>query len=102
MAGTGLIAVTGALTACSSRGHAGAPAADVIVVGAGLSGLCAARELVGKGKNTLVLEACDRVGGRMVRKSVMDGGWIDLGGQWIGPTQCRLFNFKRAVVISLS
>ena len=61
-------------------------AADVIVVGAGLSGLCAARELVRQGKTTLVLEARDRVGGRMVRKSVMEGGWIDLGGQWIGPT----------------
>ena len=42
--------------------------ADVIVVGAGLSGLCSARELVRHGKDTLVLEARDRVGGRMVRK----------------------------------
>ena len=63
-----------------------ASTAEVIVVGAGLSGLCAARELVRQGKDTLVVEARDRVGGRMVRKSVTSGGWIDLGGQWIGPT----------------
>lgn len=73
VAGTGLIAATGALTACSAPRDAGATAADVIVVGAGLSGLCAARELVSKGKNALVLEARDRVGGRMVRKAVMVG-----------------------------
>ncbi len=60
--------------------------ADVIVVGAGLSGLCAAREIVRQDKNVLVLEARDRVGGRMLRKSVVGGGWFDLGGQWIGPT----------------
>lgn len=60
--------------------------ADVIVVGAGLSGLCAARELVQRGKDTLVLEARGRVGGRMLRKPIIDGGWIDLGGQWFGPT----------------
>jgi monoamine oxidase len=64
--------------------------ADVIVVGAGLSGLCAARELVRQGKDTLVLEARERVGGRMVRQSVIDGGWIDLGGQWVGPTQVNM------------
>lgn len=60
--------------------------ADVIVVGAGLSGLCTARELVRQGRNVLVLEARDRVGGRMVRTAVAGGGWFDLGGQWIGPT----------------
>ena len=46
-----------------STGHDGK--ADVIVVGAGLSGLCVARELVARGKDTLALEARDRVGGRI-------------------------------------
>lgn len=68
------------------RGDGVNDSADVIVVGAGLSGLCAARELVRQGKKSLVLEARERVGGRMVRKSVIEDGWIDLGGQWIGPT----------------
>jgi monoamine oxidase len=61
--------------------------ADVVVVGAGISGLVAASTLVRGGTSVVVLEARDRVGGRMVRQSVIEGGWIDLGGQWIGPTQ---------------
>lgn len=84
-AGVGLTAAAAA--ACADDSGAGnANTADVIVVGAGLSGLCAAREVIRQGKSALVLEARDRVGGRMVRKSVIEGGWIDLGGQWIGPT----------------
>jgi len=39
------------------------------------------------GRSVVVLEARDHVGGRMVRVPVVEGGWVDLGGQWIGPTQ---------------
>ncbi|MCV7328611.1 FAD-dependent oxidoreductase [Mycobacterium cookii] len=70
---------------------------DVIVVGAGLSGLCSARELVQLGKDVVILEARDRVGGRMLRKSVIDGGWIDLGGQWIGPTQANILSLAKSL-----
>lgn len=59
--------------------------ADVIVVGGGLSGLSAARLLTAKGYSVIVLEANDRVGGRTWTKKLPDGGWIDMGGQWIGP-----------------
>jgi L-amino acid dehydrogenase len=64
--------------------------ADVIVVGAGLSGLAAAWETTKAGHSVVVLEARDRIGGRMVRRPVIEGGWIDLGGQWVGPTQARI------------
>ena len=63
--------------------------ADVIVVGAGLAGLCAARELVRRGVRCLVLEARDRVGGRTLSHR-LGRDVIDLGGQWIGPKQHRL------------
>ncbi|SPM42156.1 Monoamine oxidase [Mycobacterium numidiamassiliense] len=78
-----------------STGHDGK--ADVVVVGAGLSGLCAARELVARGKDTLALEARDRVGGRMLRRPVIDGGWIDLGGQWIGPTHIGVLSLAESL-----
>jgi monoamine oxidase len=60
---------------------------DVVVVGAGLAGLTAARRLTAGGLDVRVLEARDRVGGRTY---TVDGGRgirHDLGGQWIGPTQ---------------
>jgi monoamine oxidase len=62
---------------------------DVVVVGAGLGGLTAARELSGAGLDVRVLEARDRVGGRTLSQSVGDHpeDIVELGGQWVGPTQ---------------
>ncbi|ENX35621.1 hypothetical protein F889_00764 [Acinetobacter colistiniresistens] len=59
---------------------------DVIVVGAGFAGLKAAFELKKAGKQVLVLEARDRVGGRS-KAGEIHGQTIDLGGQWVGPQQ---------------
>jgi monoamine oxidase len=68
--------------------------ADVIVVGAGLSGLMAARRIL-KSQETasvMVLEARDRVGGRMYAQQVGRERKVsvDLGGQWIGEGQARM------------
>lgn len=58
--------------------------ADVCVVGAGFAGLTAARELSRQGKSVVVLEARDRVGGRIWTETV-DGVRIDRGGAWFSP-----------------
>ena len=63
---------------------------DVAVVGAGLAGLTAARELTAAGASVTVLEARDRVGGRTLNHPLGDGQVVEVGGQWIGPTQDRL------------
>ncbi len=63
---------------------------EVVVVGAGLAGLVAARELVAQGREVLVLEARDRVGGRLLNEPIGDGKVVEVGGQWIGPGQDRL------------
>lgn len=60
---------------------------DVVVVGAGLAGLAAARRLHESGLAVLVLEARDRVGGRTLSSVEDDGRLVEYGGQWIGPTQ---------------
>ncbi|WP_445170544.1 flavin monoamine oxidase family protein [Mycolicibacterium sp. Dal123E01] len=59
---------------------------DVVVIGAGFSGLAAARELVKDGFDVVVLEGRDRVGGRS-STTMLAGVPVDLGGTFVGPTQ---------------
>jgi monoamine oxidase len=61
--------------------------ADVLVLGAGLSGLYAARLLYRAGLKVTLLEARDRIGGRVLSQRLTNGTTIDWGGQWIGPGQ---------------
>jgi monoamine oxidase len=63
----------------------------VVVVGAGFAGLSAARTLIRQGKKVVVLEARDRVGGR-VKAGKIAGRIVDVGGMWVGPTQTRLLD----------
>jgi monoamine oxidase len=70
----------------------GHDAGDVIVIGAGLSGLVAAVDLADAGLEVTVVEARDRVGGRLktVPLPGTDRDTLDVGGQWVGPTQDRI------------
>ncbi len=52
---------------------------DVIVIGAGLSGLTFAWHAAGRGREVLVLERSDRVGGCMHTARLDDGYWFELG-----------------------
>jgi monoamine oxidase len=60
---------------------------SVVVVGAGLAGLTAAADLVAAGRDVVVLEARDRVGGRVLNHPIGGGHIVEVGGQWLGPAQ---------------
>jgi putrescine oxidase len=62
---------------------------DVVIIGAGMAGLTAAATLLSKGTDVLVLEARDRVGGR-VHSEIHGGCLVEVGGQWIAPDQEKL------------
>lgn len=62
---------------------------DVVIVGAGASGLTAANELRRQGLSVAVLEARDRAGGRLWTDTI-DGAMLELGGQWVSPDQDAL------------
>ena len=57
---------------------------DVIVVGAGLAGLAAARDLMHADADVVVLEARDRPGGRVEQTPLPDGRVVQLGGEVVG------------------
>ncbi len=59
-------------------------------MGAGLAGLTAARNLVRRGVSVEVLEARARVGGRILNHPIGEGKVVEIGGQWVGPTQDRI------------
>ncbi|GAA3527670.1 flavin monoamine oxidase family protein [Nocardioides daeguensis] len=68
---------------------------DVIVIGAGVTGLTAAWRLAEAGQEVVVLEARDRVGGRL-RTDVTDQAGapasFEIGGQWVSPDQDALIS----------
>lgn len=63
---------------------------EVIIVGAGLSGLIAARQLAKQGVSIQILEASEHVGGRMFDYQSKLGHTFQLGAEWLGPDESRL------------
>jgi monoamine oxidase len=102
-----LIAGAGAAAAGSLPGTAAAKQPrkrrrrtyDVLVVGAGLAGLTAARAIRAAGRSVLVLEARDRVGGRTFDQPLAGGDVVELGGQWAGPGQDKVLGLAKELGI---
>ncbi|KAF7507064.1 hypothetical protein GJ744_010992 [Endocarpon pusillum] len=65
---------------------------DVVIVGGGLAGLSAAVQLAAANKSVMVVEARDRVGGRVLNVELPNGGVIEAGAEFIGPTQDRVIS----------
>jgi len=68
---------------------------DVVVVGAGIAGLVAARQVARGGRSVLVVEARRRVGGRVLNHRLDSGGVIEAGGAFVGPTQGHILRLAR-------
>lgn len=72
---------------------------DAVVVGAGLSGLMAARRIAAHGRSVLVVEARDRVGGRILNHHLRSGGVIEAGGAFVGPTQNHILQLAKQLKV---
>ena len=73
---------------------------DVCVVGAGYAGLTAARRLAQAGRSVVVLEARDRIGGRIWTFHLPDGSPIDRGGGWLANRHTAVLKLAQEVGVS--
>ena len=95
MAAAATTAVLPAASAANTAGD-GRDVLDVAIIGAGLAGLTAARDLRRAGcESFVVLEARDRVGGRILNHDIGKGYFSEAGGQWIGPGQTAVADLAR-------
>lgn len=87
----------------SVKGTGESEAVDVVIIGAGLAGLSAAREVLQNGLSCVVLEARDRVGGKTWSQPTSDGkGIVDYGAAWINDVnQTRMIELARRYRVDL-
>jgi monoamine oxidase len=74
---------------------------DVVVVGAGLAGLSAARDLMLAGVDVVCLEARDRAGGRVHQEQVADGRAVQMGGELVGEFHTAYIELAREMGLAL-
>jgi monoamine oxidase len=72
---------------------------DVCIIGAGFAGLAAAYKLKQAGQSVAVLEARDRVGGKVYTQLLPDGTCINMGGTWLGEGHDRMYALVRELGI---
>src|SRR5205823_2433944 len=98
IAGAGATAVAATLPAgCGGSSAHAESASDVIVVGAGFAGLSAARELEARGASVRVIEARDRVGGRLLNQQEPLSQLVPLDAPWTATGfDVRAFDSKTA------
>ena len=86
----------------SSTDPSAQPMVDAIVIGAGLAGLSAAASLNARGRRVLVLEARDRIGGRVYTRRTASGEAVEMGAQWLNPGHDHMFELVERAGLELA